>query len=285
MPSTFVQSTAVNPSQSYLVLSGQEKRLTVEFKNVNDILYDPFSVAITIYKPDATAYITESYSLTSTYVKKTVTGQYYVDITSTIYGEDLGDYQVVWSWRDASGGELFSGIQYVAVTSIRVFGAIPYLRTQIDKARKDVNDEFGEIFAYTDMQLYMYIRGALSEINRVPPLTTLTVTSFPWVDHQQLIIDVATFVALQSQGVLAIDTDATGYSLQGNSFSVDHWSKISSYLGMLSQRIHTSIGHFKMQYLQKAAVRVERGPGYRQQAIFAAAPSGTNFGFPFGFRR
>lgn len=277
MPSTFPQNIVTNPSQSYLLLSGQSKRLKVEFKNSNEVYYDPYSLSLLIYKPDSTQYFSETYSLAST-IKKEATGRYYIDFTgdTTL----TGDYQFVWAWQDIVNGEAINGFQMVSLAPVQCISSFAYLRNQIDKARKDLNSEFG----YNDEQLFMYLKGALSEINRVPPSTDLTFVTFPWSKQQQLIIDVATFVALQSQGLVAIDTDSN-YSMNGNSFTVDHWSKISAYLSMLQTRVRASMISFKLGYLTRGgSVKVERGAGYRQMALWNAAPTGTNLGGYFPAR-
>ena len=44
--------------------------------------YDPVIVTLTIYKPDFTILITETYSGASPNIKKASTGNYYIDLTS-----------------------------------------------------------------------------------------------------------------------------------------------------------------------------------------------------------
>lgn len=278
MSGTFTTQTAVNPFGAYLLLSEQIKRVPVEFINSNNVYYDPYSITLTVYKPDFTQYLQETYSITSPNVKRDALGKYYIDFATT--GLDTGDYQFIWTWRDASTGEFYYGTQYVFVVPVQVNAVFPYLRSQIDKAQKDLNTEYG----YNDGQMWIYMKGGLQEINRMPPNTSFTFVDYPWTLHQQLLVDTATFVALQAQGLCAIDSDAN-YSLQGNSFVVDHWSKISSYLSMLQGRLNIHLKQFKLNYLTRiSAVKVERGPGFRQVAMFNAAPSGVSFGNILGVR-
>lgn len=276
MGGTFTQQTA-NPSQGFVVLAGQEKRIKVEFKDLNDVYYDPYILTLTIYRPDNSQYFAETYSLTST-IKKEEAGKYYIDFTGDV--NSSGDYQFIWAWRDASGGEMFNGFQTVFMAPIQAIGAFPYLKNQIDKAQKDLN----QVYGYNDSQLYMYLKGGLGEINRVPPQTSFSLVTFPWALHQQLLIDISTFTAIVSQSLLSIDTDAN-YSLQGNSMNVDHFSKLSSFMSTLSQRMNLSLTHFKLNYLTGAgSVKAERGPGFRQVSIFQASPAGTSFGNILGVR-
>ena len=279
---TFTPQTFSNPSQRFLLLAGQEKRIWITFASIEEAVYDPTEVSIAIYKTDATVLLTDTYSTSpiSTYVKKSSTGVYYIDFTSIIYGVDnIGDYQFVWSWRNTSGGELFNGFQTVFVAPIQVWSLFPYLRNQVDKSQRDTN----VIFGYTDAQLYLYINGGLGEINRVPPQTSFTLKTFPYRLHQQLLVDISTFVTLVSQSLLSIDTDAN-YSMQGNSMSIDHFSKYSTFLSGLRTRADAGLLHFKLSYMQFGRVKVERGPGFRSTNMWTAAPSGISFGTVLGVR-
>lgn len=276
MGGTFIKQTAINPDQSYLLLAGQTKRVKVNFQNSNSVDYDPVSLSLTIYKPDATQYFTEIYSLSGD-IEKDSTGNYYYDFTGD--ADVLGDWQFVWSWTDTSGGESFYGIQQIIVAPLHVYNVIPYLRNQLDKAQKDLNTVIG----YNDVQSYMYLKGGITEINVRPPLTDFTFMSYPWTKYQQLALDTATFVGLQAQGMLAIDTDAN-YSMQGNSFTIDHWSKISGFLSLLQNRINQNLKFLKINYITTGSVKVERGPGYRQASLFSASPTGTSFGNLLGVR-
>lgn len=278
MPGTFLQQNIPNPNQTYLVIVGQTKRMKVNFKNALNVDYDPTTIKLTVYRPDNLAYFTETYSITGPNIIKLSTGNYYVDFTGD--SNYIGDYQFIWSWVDAGSTEQFTGVQFITTLPIQVLSLVPNLKNQVDKAFKAVNT----IFGYNDENLYYYIRGAISRINIAPPNTSFTLQSFPYKINQQLVIDVATFIALEAQGLCAIDTDAN-YTLQGNSMSIDHWAKISAYLSMLEKRADTELANFKLDYLTRiGGVKSERGPGFRQVSVFQASPSGTSFGNTMGVR-
>lgn len=276
---TFTPQTTTNPTQGFLMLQGQQKRVKVNFVNSNGVFYDPVYVNLTIYQPNNQIILNEIYSISSPNVKKAAVGQYYIDFIPdpTIAP---GEFNFIWNWKDVNGGEMFTGFQLVAVMPIQLFSLLPNLRSQIDKSQKDTN----QIFGYNDTQLYLYIKGAISEINRVPPNTSFSFITYPYGLQTQLLLDVATFVAMTSQALLSIDTDAN-YSMQGNSMSVDHWAKISSFMNIMLQRMNQSIMHFKLNFQTRiGGVKVERGPGFRQVSIFQAAPSGISFGNILGVR-
>lgn len=271
---------SVDSDKNHIMLLGQEKRLQVQFLDTSSLPYDPVSVGITIYNPNSLEVLVEAYSVTSPNIKKYSTGVYYIDITSSLYGTTIGDYQLVWNWRDTSSNPQYSGFQSVFVVPIQVFSIFPYLRGQMDKGQKDMDTVYG----YNDAQLYMYIKGGLSEINRVPPNTNYTLINYPYSIYQQLLIDIATYVGLTSQTLLSIDSDAN-YSLQGNSFTVDHFAKLSSFLASMRDRMNMSLKQFKFLQLERlGAVKVERGVSYRQGILWSASPSGISFSNVMGVR-
>ncbi|MCK5615447.1 hypothetical protein KAR91_77000, partial [Candidatus Pacearchaeota archaeon] len=203
-----------NPEQTTVVLQNNEKRIKATFVDSNGVYYDPAELNLVVYNPSQTALITETYPTGST-IQRDSAGNYYVDFTQT---STEGEYALQWSWRDLSGGEMFYSTQHLYVINLSIVNLFPNLRNQIDKAQKDLG-----IFGFTEANLYFYLKGGLSEINRVPPGTGLTFQTYPIATYSQLLIDISTFIALQAQGMCAIDTDSN-YSMQGNSFVVDHWS-------------------------------------------------------------
>jgi hypothetical protein len=279
MRGTFTEKNVPNPNQTYMVILGQTKRMKVNFKDNNNVDYDPTTVSLTVYRPDNIVYFTETYPTVGGNIIKETKGNYYVDFKGD--PNYIGDYQFIWSWNDSVGGEQFTGVQSITIMPIEVLPILPNLRNQLDKAKKSINKFFG----YNDENLYYYIKGAVSRINIAPPNTTFTIQTFPYVINSQLIIDVATFIALEAQGLCAIDTDVPSYSLQGNALNIDHWSRISAYLSMLEKRADTELGNFKLDFLTRiGAVKSERGPGFRQISVFQASPSGTSFGNTLGVR-
>ena len=262
-----------NPQHTYTVTHNNEKRLKAAFVNDNNVSFDPTQLTAEIYGPNRVLIYADTYP--GTYIQRNSTGDYYIDFTNT---DSTGEYTIMWSWRNSAGGEKFYNNQHLFVIGLEIVGLFPNLKNQIDKAQKDTG-----IFGFTDENLYYYLKGGLSEINRVPPATALTFSNFPLGTSSQLLIDISTFMALQSQGMCAIDTDMN-YSMQGNSFVVDHWAKISAYLSFLNVRINDQLKQFKMRYLPGLSAKVEMGMGFRSFGIWNAAPPGVNFGNTLGTR-
>jgi len=276
---TFLQQSIPNPSNTHLVIVGQTKRMKVNFQNINNVDYDPNTISLTVYKPNNDVFFTETYSGAGPNIIKASTGNYYVDFVGDT--NNTGDFQFIWSWKDTVGGEQYTGVQSITTLPIQVLTIVPNLRNQLDKASLAINT----IFGYGEENLYFYIRGAISRINIAPPNTSFTLQNFPYDVNRQMVVDIATFVALESQGLVSISTDVPAYSLQGNSLGIDHWGRISAYLSMLEKRADMELGNFKLNELQRiGGVKVEFGAGFRQSSIFSASPSGTSFGNMLGTR-
>ena len=263
-----------NPEQTSVALKNNEKRIKATFVDSNGVYYDPAELNLIVYSPSQATLITETYPAGST-IQRDSAGNYYVDFTQTA---TEGEYALQWSWRDLAGGEMFYSTQHLYVINLHIINLFPNLRNQIDKAQKDLG-----IFGFTEANMYFYLKGGLSEINRFPPSTGLTFNTFPLATYSQLLIDISTFISLQSQGMCAIDTDSN-YSMQGNNFVVDHWSKISSFMSFLHARINEQLKQFKLMYLPGMSVGIERGPGFRSTQLWNASPPGTNFGNVLGTR-
>lgn len=279
MAGTFV-AQASNPTETYFVFQGQTKRVLVNFQNSNNVNYDPLSINLTIYRPNFEILLNEAYSGSSPNVKKSSVGNYYIDLISN--GNDYGDYQFIWAWQDTSTSQTLNGFQMISSVPIQVIMISNYLKNQIDKVKKEIN--LAPI-GYNDEQLYMAIQGGLNNINRFPTQTNYTLTTYPYDTDKQLLIDAATVVALQSQSMFSIDTDMNSYSMQGNSMSVDHFSKLQSYASTLQTNLNRHLMHFKLKQLTSGGqIIIQRSVGLRQVMAWQASPSGTSFGSTLGVR-
>jgi len=277
-----------SPEGVFSVLIDQTKRLKVFFE---DILmpeleveseptvqrYDPQVIEFIEYDPwDAEL---RTGSLAGGEVKKAANGAYYfetrdADPPARVDSDtaDAGMQTVLWKSRRQADSEEDQELQYLIAYPLHVARLFPLLRSQIDKAQKDTSSTVG----YTAAQMVIYLQAALETLNVQSPLTGLTMQNYPFQAFTQLLIDVATIIALQSQGIFAIDTDFN-YSDSGFSFVIDHYSKISGFLSMLGSRLSTQIPNFKMSYASHGTLHVEMGPSYRLSVLLGAAPSGSLF--------
>lgn len=186
-----------------------------------------------------------------------------------------GDAIFHWQVRAAKGLGSAQVIQVVKVASPHVFAILPYFRTEIDKALKQI-DQNAARTGYTDAQLMGYLALAVTEINAYQPITNMTLENFPSRDFMMILIWTATLIALISQGLFAVDTDIE-YSDRGASFRMDHASKIQSYAQIVITRLEARMQAFKLQYAPIGTVKFEVGVSLRLAAMLEAAPSGSLF--------
>lgn len=263
-----------SPEQTSVVTKTMEKRIKATFVDANQEYYDPAILSVNMYDYTNTLVIQETYSASGTYIKKDSPGNYFIDYSP----QDAGEYMFEWRYRDISGGEQFYEQSYLYSLDTIVWNLFPALKNQIDKAQKDMG-----IFGFTDVNIYTYLKSALSDINRVSPITSFTLASYPYNPFSQVLIDMATFYSLYSQGMVAIDTDSN-YSLQGNSFTIDHFSKISGFLSFLNSRINEQLKQMKWNYMAQTGIALQRGPGFRSIQLWNASPSGVSYGNVMGQR-
>lgn len=186
-----------------------------------------------------------------------------------------GDSLFQWQVTAAKGLGSVSIIQVVKVASPKAFAILPYFRTELDKALKQVGQDLART-GYTDAQLMGYLALAVTEINAYQPITNLTLDTFPTRDFMMILIWTALLVALISQGLFAIDTDID-YADRGASFRMDHAAKIQSYVGIIISRLEQRMQQFKLQYADVGTVKFEAGASFRISQILQASPTGSLF--------
>ena len=262
-----------SPEQTSVVTKTKEKRIKATFVDANQVYYDPFLLSVSMYDNTNTLALTDTYPA-SGIIQKESAGNYFIDYSP----QSAGEYMFEWSYQDISGGETFYAQSYLYSLDTIVWNLFPALKNQIDKAQKDTG-----IFGFTDVNIYTYLKSAISDINRVSPMTSFTLSSYPYNPFSQVLIDMATFYSLYSQGMCAIDTDSN-YSLQGNSFTIDHWSKISGFLSFLNGRINEQLKQMKWNYMAQTGIALQRGPGFRSIQLWNSSPSGVSYGNVMGQR-
>lgn len=176
---------------------------------------------------------------------------------------------------------------FVKSVSARHYKYAAILRSQVDKARKTVQDDIENMdrtgpsqpsiqffYGYDDKHLIFYLERGLQYINSVPPYTAITLDNFPFEQSGSVLIDAATIAALEAQGIFAIDTDHN-YSLGGNSFVIEHFGKLNTALSSLVQRFDVLLKKFKAQFRTRGIVMFQYMPGgVRAQRQLNAMPSG-----------
>jgi hypothetical protein len=208
------------------------------------------------------------------------TGIYEYRINTSVFtGEYIARFRCV-----LDGGAIYIN-QFVKSVSARHFKYAAALRAQVDKARKSVSDaienmdrtgaepEVNFFYGYGDKHLIFYLERGLQLINCVPPYTSLGIDDFPFDQYGTILIDAATIAALESQGIFAIDTDYS-YALGGNSFVIDHFTKLSSMLSTMLARFDKTLLSFKQIFRSPGTVSYQWFPGFARGRWLNAMPSG-----------
>lgn len=213
------------------------------------------------------------------------TGKYYMDwgdpgaavnVPTQTETSRVRDLMFVWRGIGATGTEPIVIGQVVKIIDPRALALLPYMRLQVDKAVKIVQEEADIFLGFTDAQLLMYLEGGCNIINVYQPNTSMVMENFP-PTHRQLLIDCATIMALQSQGIYAIDTDLPNYSDQGYSFQINHFPQIMQFMAALQARIDRLVPLFKLNFATLGSIHVEAGASFRLTQLLQASPQGILF--------
>ncbi len=269
------QYTTHSSPEGYLVTPvGVTKRAKIFFEDVETkVPYDPATISLTVVDVKGNILDTQTYIADgSGGIKKERTAVYYYDCTLVATQNTL--LQLNWTYTNVASGEPLLAISYITVISQFVRGMFPRLKNQVDKARKRQGLEG---VGYLDGNLLLYLQGGLDEINTWPPVTSFMLDSYPYSTHGQLLIDSATIVAMWSQGMFAIDTDASSYSDQGFSFTVDHQAKMDRVISSLGAKIKDQLKALKFEYAQSGSVLVQAMPYYPIGILLNTTPRGSLF--------
>lgn len=183
--------------------------------------------------------------------------------------------KILFLWQ--ADGET-STTQIVDVVSVGMMMVLSAFQEQIDKSRKDYDENPDDpiYLGYSTTQLIGYLNGGLGIINAAQPYPTWSsVDQFP-VIHQQILIESAILVGIQSQELYAVDVDLN-YSNQGNTFDIAHFPKLESYANALAARLEKQIPLMKLQYVSSGQLHIEMGPSFRLAQLLQAAPGGEIF--------
>jgi len=166
---------------------------------------------------------------------------------------------------------------------------IVVLRNQIDKALKSVHKAADDLqyfdnkealdstwqdfpFGYTDQHCVLYLELGLGMINVTAPYTNFTLYNFPYAYASNILIDAATIVALEAQGIFSIDTDYD-FSLGGKSFTIRHFGDISAFIRDINDRFQQNLKIFKSAFRTKGTTLLQQPYGIVGFRLIQLAPT------------
>lgn len=248
--------------------------ISIFYRDANQ---DPTAVSnikLVVYDVGNNAFIDDV--ATAARIANPALGQYTFDLGG-ISTETASSQKLLFLW---TADNQPATVQTIAVVSVLTMMSIGQLQNQIDKSRKEVDDDPDEplFLGYSTFQLLSYLEGGLSLINSFQPtIGWNTVDSFPQAVHGQTLIDAAMLVGIHSQELFAIDTDIPNFSNQGNVFVIEHFPKLESFANSLWQQLMFIVPRMKMQFVNIGSIHVEAGPNYRLMQLLTAASAGSLF--------
>lgn len=212
-------------------------------------------------------------------ITKASTGNYYVTL-GDVSGEtsSTGTYVANWTARINASSEEMVNTTVIEIVSSRVLSLLPRLRLQIDRSLKVVDLSSYCFLGYTQPMLVLFLRSALEYINSFQPyISWSNLDFFPIERYAEILIKAATYVALESQMLFALDTDTQGFSTNGHSYQLLHQSPLANYLSSLRAELENRIPSFKLHFVRSGTAKVELTPDYAFASLLSTAPWGTNF--------
>ncbi len=217
-------------------------------------------------------------------IKHASDGKYYITLGEVTTAGDnsaetatAGTYLVNWHARvDATSEDVYR-TQVVEIVSPRVLALLPRLRLQLDKSWKVVVPEQQCYLGYTDGQLILYLRSAIEYLNSFQPYVQFTLEMFPTATHGEMLIKAATYIAIESQMLFALDTDIPSFSDSGHSFVLAHQQPLAAYVGQLRSELEERVPKFKLHFVRTGMVSVQLKPDYAFASLMSAAPWGSVF--------
>jgi len=212
-------------------------------------------------------------------IKKLSTGKYYVTLGDESGETDsTGTYVANWTARIDEDSEEMYATNVIEVVSSRVLSLLPRFNMQINRSWKVVDVESACLLGYTSPMLVMFLRSALEMINSYQPSAQFyNLDMFPIEQYGQTLIEVATYIALESQMLFALDTDLPNYNSSGHAFTLAHQQPLAAYLGQLRASLDSKIPKFKMHFLRSGTCKVCYAPSLAFSSLLSAAPWGANF--------
>jgi hypothetical protein len=213
-------------------------------------------------------------------VTRAATGIYQFSFNTTTYPDEY-----LAAFRTVLTNEVVNHNIFIKSVTARHFKYASMLRLQVDKAQKEVSDEIENMdqsdfapavpfrFGVDDKDLIYYLEQGLHYINLVPPYTSFSIDTYPFANYGGLLIDSAIIAYLVSQGIFAIDTDYN-YALGGNSFVIDHFSKLSAMQAALLNRFNLMVIKFKQQFRSPGTVKFQYLPGGIRARAIRSLPDG-----------
>lgn len=219
-------------------------------------------------------------------LQKITVGEYQYHYNPTLF---QGEYELLLTIISQVNNKNFFHNRLIKLVTPSILRNIIVLRNQLDKALKSVGKKIDSLqyfdnqealdsywkdfpYGYTDQHCVLYLELGLGMINITAPYTNFTLFDFPYAYAGNILIDAATLVALEAQGIFSIDTDFD-YSLGGKSFTIRHFESISTFIRELYERFQKDLLVFKSAFRTKGTTLLQQPYGIVGFRLIQLAPT------------
>lgn len=220
-------------------------------------------------------------------IQNPVAGSYYIEwgdeaapANSGTSGQtetnQVGTRLFIWEVEDQAN-DLSVVVQQARIVSGRTLSLLPGFRKLIDKAVKLVDEPDECFLGYTDAHLIQYLEEGLTLINAYEPYPCFSSLDHYPLEYLHILHESSLVAGVLSQTLFAIDTDMPNYSDQGNSFVIDHGTKLAALLNTISTRMDKLIPMMKLKFVSTGSLHVQAGTNFRLTQLLQAAPNGAVF--------
>lgn len=204
-------------------------------------------------------------------------GKYYYPFGLNNESAEAGLYQAIWQYRISSDFDYETEWQLIRVIPTSLLELISDMRLIVDKSLKyiDFKTPTPTKLGYSTGMLVKYLEMGLASINYTPPSPTwVCLEQFPR-QYRSLLIKAATYWALTSQYLYAVDTDIPSWSDNGLAYVKQTSPQLFQLLTSLKDDIKTDVTRFKMQFVSIGSVTLQNIFSYRFNAVLQTIPHGS----------
>lgn len=202
-------------AHSYIIYAGQSERMVLRLPRRPDSLTVTGYAATSLSSPVPLDVAAFSGSLAGASIVEVEEQNMFAYVYDTPALTSLGEYQVVWTYRQSITSPTETTVQKLVVPPPVFWSLNPSLRVLIDKLQK----KQGSIHAYTDADIYEYFQRGIGILNGITPVTGWDLCTFPFNGATtRFVIVGAALWAMYAQHLLAGELQ---FSFSGQSVTLD----------------------------------------------------------------
>lgn len=202
-------------AESYIIYAGNTERLVLRLPRRPDELSVQGFLSTSLTNPCPVDTAAFEGSLAAATITEVEEQNLFVYLFDTPPLTDLGEYQIVWNYRQTVTSPSETTVQRLFVPPPVYWSLAPSLKTLIDKLRK----KQGAIQSYADSEMFEYFQRGLGVLNGVTPATDWSLLSFPFAaTTTRFLVESAALWAMNAQQLLAGELQ---FSFSGQTVTLD----------------------------------------------------------------